>query len=548
MASIFQNIMALFGKRDKWAALILIALMILAACMEMIGLTLLVPIIDIVSDASKLNTNDHYQKIYDVIGATSVESFIIKFSIIVIIYILLKNAFLTFVSLRQANFIKSREISITNRLLQSYLMKPYIDISHRNSADMIRNINQEVNHVFVMVVNTLLTVVAELFVVIALLTLMIFVSPGATLLAFGLLSIGIIIFIFGIRKIIQKLGNQRQNARGRMIEWATQALYSLKELLVAEKQHYFLNKFRNNSNLTRQAEVFDLALSRIPQLFIETFAIITLLSVMLYTYMQGHDFIATLSVFALVLLRLMPTMNRIIICISRAKFYLPSLNIVVHDLENINDGDQKIDSNHSKIQFNNQITIKDISFAYPSNGKIILQGVNLKIQKGDIISIVGESGSGKTTFMDIMLGLLSPQSGSITVDNMDITSSPNQFLSIVSYLPQSVYLLNTTIRENIAFGVEPDDIDDSKINSVIEKVGLSKMISELSDGLDAHIGDIGGKVSGGQRQRIGIARALYHDKDVLFLDEATAGLDSETENKICETLKSLTPDVTIISI
>jgi len=264
--------------------------------------------------------------------------------------------------------------------------------------------------------------------------------------------------------------------------------------------------------------------------------------------MQGNDFIATLSVFALVLLRLMPTMNRIIICISRAKFYLPSLDIIVKDLEKIDTKDSVTEDSATKITFQNQINIAGISFAYPSNNKSVLNDVNLKIKKGDIISIIGESGSGKTTFMDIMLGLLSPNTGSITVDHIDITKSPERFLSIVSYLPQSVYLLNTTIRENIAFGVNVDDIDDTKINKVIEKVGLSKMIGELPDGLNAQIGDIGGKVSGGQRQRIGIARALYHDKDILFLDEATAGLDGETENKICQTLKSLTPDVTIVSI
>lgn len=547
MRSFIHKISILFNKKEKKHFFGLIALMIVAAILEMIGLTLLVPVIDVVSNPDKLSTNPYYQTIANFIDATDAAQFIIRFSIIVIFYILMKNAYLTFVNLRQANFIKATEIKVTNQLLHSYLLKPYIEVAHKNSADMIRNINQEVGYLFVMVINTLLIVASELFVVTALLGLMMYVSFGATLLAFSILASAVMIFIFGIRKIISRLGSQRQNARGRMIEWATQALYSLKELLVAQKEEYFLKNFQKNSELTKKAEVFDIALSRIPQLFIETFAIITLLSVMLYTFTQGSDFIAILSVFALVLLRLMPTMNRIVICLSRARFYWPSLNIVVNELEKTTALEYaKIET--KKLSFHHDLDVKNMSFQYPQGDKAVLNNVNFTVKKGEIVSIVGASGSGKTTFMDILLGLLTPQSGAIILDGQDISNRTSDFRTMVSYLPQSVYLLNATIMENIAFGVDLDKIDQNKVTDIIGKVGLSDMIADLPLGLNTPIGDISAKISGGQRQRVGIARALYHDKEILFLDEATAGLDPETESRICDTLKSLTPNTTIISI
>jgi ABC-type multidrug transport system fused ATPase/permease subunit len=547
MKLFYSKIKSLFDAGQKRSFVILVIMMVIGAGLEMIGLTLLVPIIDIVSDPEKLNQSDVYQSIYTFIGASSVNDFIVRFSLIVIGYILIKNTYLTFLNLRQANFIKRNEMLVTNRLLRAYLLQPYICVSHKNSADMIRNINQEVGFLFAMMINAILIVLAEIFVVVALVGLMIYVSPGATFMAFGILSFAGVVFIFGIRKFLKTLGVQRQQARGKMIEWATQSLQSLKELLVAKKENYFLSNFQKQSKITQKAEIFELALNRVPQLFIETFAIITLLTVMIYTYMQGTDFIAVLSVFALVLLRLMPTMNRVIICLSRIRFYSTSLDVVINELENVKDIDQtKIQTSHTV--FNQNLSIENIVFQYPESNKNVLNGVNMTIQKGSITSIVGPSGSGKSTLMDIVLRLLDPKEGVIRLDDQDITNTDKDFRDLVSYLPQSVVLLNASIAENIAFGVDENEIDYNKINNILTQVDLENMVEAMPHGLATQIGDINAKVSGGQRQRIGIARALYHDKDILFLDEATAGLDPETENRICKTLKSLTPEKTIISI
>ncbi len=525
----------------------LLLLMIVGATLEMAGLTVLVPIIDVISNPEKLNNNETYEMIYTIIGADSLKSFILRLSAVVVTYIVCKNLFLAYVSLRQAKFIKNKEIQTTNRLLASYLFKPYLEMSHRNSADLIRNINQEVNYAFTIVVQPLFILISEIFVVMALLTLMVVVSPGATLLAFCILACGVLFFLLCVKKIINKFGSQRQNARGRMIEWATQALYSLKELLVARKEKYFLDRFDEQAQKTKQAETFDMAMGRIPVLFIEVFAIATMLLVMIYIFLNEENFIATLSLFALVLLRLMPTMNRVTVCASRIRFYWPSLNAVSQDLEKCTMGEVS-KKTPRKLNFKESFNIEDVSFTYPATDNAVLKNVSLKIPKGKIISIVGASGSGKTTFMDIMLGLLSPQSGKMILDGKDITKKIDGFRNMVSYLPQSVYLLNATIRENIAFGVEPSKIKNKKINDILKKVGLDGMVQSLPDGLNTPIGDISKKISGGQQQRIGIARALYHDKDILFLDEATAGLDPKVEKKICDTLKSLTPEVTIISI
>ncbi len=527
---------------------VLLGLMITSALLEMLGLSMLIPIVDVISDPSKLKTNGIYVSIAELIGAGNAHNFIMRFSVIVVGFILIKNLFLGYVNLKTARFIKGKEIETSNRLIHSYLMKPYIDIAHRNSADLIRNINQEVGFAYIMVVNTILTVVSEVFVMTALLGLMLYMSVGATVLAFCIFFTGSIFFIVVVKRVLKKLGAQRQEARGRMIEWATQTFNAFKEILVASKQGYFLSRFENNANKAREAEIFDLAMARIPQLFIETFAIVTMLVIIGYIYSYETNFIAILSAFALVMLRLMPTVNRVMICLSRARFYSSSLFTVTSDLEK-NDNYKELIEYRPPAHFERDLHLKNISFEYPNRQIKILNNLDLHVKKGEIVSITGPSGSGKTTLMDIILGLLHPHTGEILLDGKVITADKiDTFRGLVSYLPQSVYLINASIRENIAFGVNEDDIDDEKIFDVLNKVELADMITGLPKGIRTIIGDISGKISGGQRQRIGIARALYHDKDIVFLDEATSGLDPETERKICHTLRSLTPNVTIISI
>lgn len=540
----YKNLSILFQKSDYKRLTFLIMLLVLAAFIEMIGIGLVMPIVNVLSNPEIVETSKYYKYAYTFFESTSVNDFVIKASLFLIGYLICKNLFLTGISFFQSYFIARKEAEVSTKLLKSYLNMPYEEYIKRNSADLLRNINQETNQLFINVISSSLILISEAFVAIALLLMLLFIYPMITIISIGFATMAALLFIYIVKGPLTRLGKKRINARGRMLEWATHGLHGLKELVVANRTYYLVEEFNKKSKEMAETQGFSEALSRIPRLYIETIAILLLLIVVVYIMQTGENFIQAISLFGMVMFRMLPSINRIAVSATRVKFYIPSIEAVVNDLKNCTSTPQSSNS----ITFTKEFKVENLHYKYEGSDTATLKNVSLTVKKGQSISIKGPSGAGKSTLFDIMLGLIKPHKGTLKSDGVEVRENLQDWRQNVSYLPQFVYLITGTIRENIAFGVDAKDIDDEKINKMLKVAELYDFVQTLPQGLDTMIGDITSKLSGGQRQRVGIARALYHNRRILFLDEATASLDLETEKRICNTLKKLTPEITIIAI
>ena len=542
---VFRKILNVFKPEDYGKLAFLTLLMIMGAFVEMVGVGLVMPIINVVSNPQVLQTSSFYSHAYEFLGGGSVHDFVIKSSVLLIIFLIIKNLFLTYASFYQSYFTARKEAEVSGALLRSYLAMPYERFIERNSSDLLLNINQETSQLFTNVINGFLILLSEVFVAVALILMLLVIYPVATLMAASLAVLAGLGLSLAINKRLTRLGEQRIEARGRMLECATQGLYGLKELVVAGRSEYLIKLFQNRATQMAEAQGFSEAMSRVPRLYIETVAILILLAVVVYFMVLGENLIQALSLFGLVTFRVLPSINRISVSATRVRFYMPSLDAVVADLKTFEASTEQV---AKPLPFNETFGLENVVYAYASTKNLILKGASLNVEKGDIVSIIGPSGSGKSTLLDIMLGLIEPQEGRVTVDGATIHENLVGWRQNLSYLPQFVYLVNGSIRANVAFGLDDKDVDEAKVRQALEKAELIEYVSSLPQGLDTPIGDISGKLSGGQRQRIGIARALYHSRSILFLDEATSGLDPATEAKICKTLKALTPQVTVVSV
>ena len=358
------------------------------------------------------------------------------------------------------------------------------------------------------------------------------------------------------RKKIDYFGNIQNECNAQNNKWINQGFYSVKETKVMQKETFFTEQFSNSFTKFSESQKQFLFMNRFPKCVIEMVSIGGIIGLVIFKTLIKADvtsIIPSLGVLGLAAMRLMPCMNQVTGLYNQNKFKIPLFNEVYDDfmaIKKMKDFDEKKMTRKTGevINFNKEISVENLSFKYPDNSKNVFTKVNFKIPKGKFVGIVGPSGAGKTTFVDLLLGLLNPSEGSIKVDDKNIFDNINAWLDNVSYVPQSIYLIDGSIRDNIAFGVLPEDIDDERITKVLKMAELYDFVQGLDLKENTPCGDKGAKLSGGQKQRIGIARALYQNPTVLVLDEATSALDGETEKQITETINKLKGDITIIAI
>jgi ABC-type bacteriocin/lantibiotic exporter with double-glycine peptidase domain len=320
----------------------------------------------------------------------------------------------------------------------------------------------------------------------------------------------------------------------------------MKEITVMGRKKFFEDSFTDHASKMAKSQTFYETVIQLPRVVIESFGVIMLIIIMIILMNQGGNFIPTLSLFAMAAFRLMPSINRATACATKVRYYTKTLSNLHKDLET-NETEQK-KSNTSKIKFNNEINLNNLTFSYPNTNQEILSNLSLTIKKGSSIGIIGSSGEGKSTLVDIILGLMPLDKGEVSVDGINIRENIKDWHRHISYMPQTVYLTDDTIKHNVALGLNDEEIDENYIWQCLEKAQLADKVKSMPEGLNTMVGEQGTKLSGGQRQRIGIARALYNKPEVLILDEATTALDPETEDKICKTLKEISSDITIIAI
>lgn len=553
-----NKIFTLFASNQHSKIYLIIFLLFLASILEMLGVGLVMPFIALIDSPSLVSENKWFKIIYEYLNTNTYNNFLILLSFFILGFYLVKNLIIGAITYYMSKFFATVEADLTVRLLNKYLHMDYIKYIERNSGHLVNNIIVETSMVFAGLIKPLFIVISDSFVVLAIFLLLVFISPYATIAAIITMGLCGLLFYLPLAKRLKEFGKIRQYHREQMLQWVNQGLGSLKEIIVLGRRQFFVDSFAHHVRTMIGQQTFYDTVVQLPRIVIETFGVIVLVVIVMILLQksEANSFLPDIALFAMAAFRLMPAINRITSCMSKVKYYSNTLNILYQDLTNIfgedtenkSFGAKLVNESAKRIDFKDNIKVKNLSFAYPGSSENIFEDLSLVIKKGRSIGIIGASGSGKTSFVDILLGLLPYNTGQILVDNVDIRDNIQDFRNVVSYMPQFVYLVDDTIKRNVAFGVQDSMIDEKLVMECLAKAELAEFIAKQPLGLETIVGERGARLSGGQRQRIGIARALYNKPEILLLDEATSALDPETEAKICATLKSIAKDVTIIAI
>ena len=552
----------------KTELLLIVLLFVIISVLDAIGIGLIGPFISLAVKPETIENNAWVSAIYRYLGLTSIKQFIALLGLVVILLFCFKSFLYYQIQNYVLKFCYTQQVWLRLRMLRTYLSLPYTFYLKTNSAQVIQNIGTESANFTYSIAVPLLNSIANAFVLVVLLGLMAKTDLLATVTILGLLLVAIVPFHY-FRHQVARWGKEGLEANTETIRVVNHAIGGLKVTKLIGCERFF------EDQLTAQAHKYAAAASRfhafqqLPRIAIETLLIgfvVGFVSLSLIFEELSDNLVAVLSIFAVASVRVIPSASQLITCMGVLRNAQPTLDRIYLDLKELEQPEsmkylemsrrgnwntnQSVASlpSHLQTSFRDKITIDKIDYCYPQANTDALTDTCLTIRKGESIALIGKSGAGKTTLIDVFLGLLIPQSGDIQVDGLSIYEDLRSWQNSIGYIPQSVFLMDDTIERNIAFGVPDSHIDRHKVKNAIELAQLSELVAQLPEGIDTFVGENGVRLSGGQRQRIGIARALYHDREILVLDEATSALDNETESLISEALRQVGSTKTTIVI
>jgi ABC-type multidrug transport system fused ATPase/permease subunit len=526
-------------------------LLFIGMLLEMFSLGAILPLMKIMVDPEKsLDVFNQGANLYKFIGLNKKQITLFIISSLIILYIF-KSLFLIYLGWKQAHFSANLTAQISSKLFYYYLSQDYSFHINRNSSHLLRNVQNETTFLNAITLSAI-TVSIEFTVLVGVsITLFIIEPIGASILILILLLPSIIINIL-TKKKLKNWGQLRQQYDGMATQHLMQGLNGIKEVILLGLNNFFLNKFILYSRKKANVYVKQITLQQFPRIYLELLAVITMATCVLYiniNNIKGDNFIVILGLFTVGAFRIIPSFSRISGSMQVIRFNISVVDLLYNEFKTLKLGSNEnlLINKNSSFQFK-KIKIENLSFKYDNSSKSVLSKINIDIVSGDMIGFVGPSGSGKSTLIDIIMGLLRPQYGDVTVDGSSIFKLNRTWQSNIGYVPQNIYLTDDTFRRNIAFGIPDEQIDENRVIYALKIAQLSDLITQIENGLDTVVGERGIKLSGGQRQRIGIARAIYFNPKILVLDEATSALDVLTEKEIMESLISLKGIITILII
>lgn len=541
----------LYGKINN-SLFTLLTLMLFGMIFEFLGLGVIFPLILSLIQPNKLLEFELIDKIYHFFSLTSISHLTYIFLIIILMVYAIKTGFMVYFTHKQNKIISTFTSKISYSLYKIYLNQPFSFHTKNNSSILIKNIQVEVNYLssFLMSVVNIIIDIALIF---SLVITLILVEPiGAISVALYFVLTGFIYYQI-VKPFIKKWGETRGLIEKSMINTLIEGLQSIKELILFGGINIYTKKFEELNNQYADVTAKNNTSQQIPRFFFELAAILGILlfvTVLIILNDASATILTVVGVFTAAVFRIIPSLNRAVYSLQNIKFYTPSINIIYDELNKL-DLNLEMKPLLKSVYLNEEIKFTNVFFKYDEESNWILENINLTIKKGAFIGLKGESGSGKSTLIDLLAGIYKPSRGKILVDqiniNLDKVTTQNWTRNI-GYVPQSISLIDDTIRNNIVLGIEPNDINQQQIMFSIEKSGLKKFIDSLSNGLDTIVGERGVKLSGGQKQRVGIARALYKNPSILFLDEGTSALDDRTEKGIINSIRQISKYKTIIMI
>lgn len=556
MLAVIKKINRLLDKAQKKQMTFLFFMMLISAFLEVLGVSMMLPLVTVIMDPDIIQTNELAKRACEVLGIATHTQFMLSCIVILTMVFIGKNLFIMARHYVQASFVSRSRLHMQHRMLHSFLMRPYEYYLYAETAEILRVIGSDVPQTYYLL-TSVLNLAADTIVSAALIATVFVIEPSLTLTVAAVLGVTGLVIVSLIKPKLQKEGEAYRVHVAAADKWTIQAITGIKEVKTAHKEAFFEEKYFRHGKRMEQAQLVNGVLTPTPTLLIESTSICSILGVLGALIWSGKDvetMIPTITAFAVAAIKLMPSVSRIIGSVNSIAYQEPALTRVLENYKTISAEHCEVDVSVKKTHEEPELTVmdkiemKNLTYAYPNTEKAVLNRVNMEIPVGTSVGIIGPSGAGKTTVVDILLGLLNPQEGEILADGWNVKENYAQWLSCLSYIPQMIFMLDDTIRANVAFGVQVEDQDEEQIWKVLEEAQLAEFVRSLPKGLDTMIGERGVRLSGGQRQRIGIARALYTNPQLLIFDEATSALDNETETAVMESINSLRGRKTMIII
>ena len=558
MVKILKKMNRLLDGKQKRLMVLIVFLMLIGGILESLSISVVIPVIEVLLDPDAVMNNKYMAALYNGLHLQSITQFTIVMMLALIGAFVLKNLFLFLQSIVQLRFVYTNQFATSRKMMINYMNRPYEYYLNADTAVIQRSITSDVNNMYGLILS-LLQLISEAVVFACLVAVLLVVDAMMILTIAALLLIVLLLIKIVIKPIMVKAGQENQDFYSGLFKWIEQSVMGIKEIKIANKEQYFINEYAKCGfgyvNAVQRYNLFNST----PRLLIETVCLAGLVLYMLAVMLRGAsvtEMLPQLTTFGLAAMRLIPSANRINNHLTSISYFEPFFMGVSDNLqEDIHDDGIVYDveaythaKEVTKMDVKKEITLQDITYKYPNSEALIFDHADMTIPIGSAVGIVGTSGSGKTTIVDVMLGLLNLQTGSILADGVDVQTNYEGWLKNIGYIPQTIFMIDSTIRKNVAFGIADEDIDDNRVWEVLKEAQLDEFVRALPDGLDTGIGERGIRISGGQRQRIGIARALYEDPEVLVLDEATSALDNDTEAAIMESINRLHGKKTLVII
>ena len=548
----------LLNARQKRQMAGIVVLMLVGGILESLGIGLIVPVMTAVLNPEKIGESAILSALYNGFHMRDTEQFAAFFMVLLIVTFVVKNIFLYFMNVVQLRFVYTNQFATSRRMMINFMKRPYEYYLDADTTVIQRSITSDVNNMYGLILSCL-QLTSEAIVFVCLVVILFASDAVMTVTIATLLIVTLFVIKFFIKPVMVRAGKDNQDYYSGLYKWIEESVTGIKEIKIAGKEHYFINGYADCGagyvNAVQKYQLFNST----PRLLIETIAIGGMVGYMLFVMSTGAkvaDMMTSLTVLAAAAARLLPSANRINNYLTSIAYFEPFFFHVSDNLiEDISDTSVQYDEAYyrqrvevEKLPVTKSIELKGITFHYPHVETLILEDADMTIPAGRSVGIVGTTGAGKTTIVDVMLGLLKPQAGAILADGTDVRTNYRGFLDNIGYIPQTIFMVDASIRKNVAFGIPDDEIDDEQVWAALAEAQLDTFVKSLPEGLDTEIGERGIRLSGGQRQRISIARALMGDPEVLVLDEATSALDNDTEAAIMESINRLHGRKTLIII
>ena len=552
---IIKKLNYILDKKQKINICVLGVMIFIGGILETLSISAMLPVVWVIIDPDTLQRNKYCAKIIELLNVDNMQQFTIMLLLVLMVMYILKNAFLLLLTSEQNRFISFNRNKLISQVLREFLNRPYEFYLDADIPTVFRLTDSDIPNVFNILL-ALISMASEALVFVLICITLVMINWKLVLFLIVIFGMITLIMFKVLKPKLSMLGANNLKLQSRIAKWRIQAIYGIKDVKVLHREAFFADNYESNgkkgADLSRKYAVINAT----PRLLIETFFMVAILGYLAVCVSRGEDMkqmIPALTAFGVAAMRLMPCINRINTYMTDISYFKPCLDYVYENM-NINELSKKTNQtllpvDESKtMKLQNKIELKNIVYAYPNTENLIFNHADMQIPYGKSVGIMGPSGAGKSTIVDILLGLLKVHEGQILCDGVNVFDNYPAWLSQIGYIPQSIYLVDEPIRNNIAFGIADEEIDEARIWQVLEEAQLADFIKTLPEQLDTAIGDRGVRLSGGQRQRLGIARALYHNPEILVFDEATSALDNETEAAVMEAINSFHGKKTMVII